>query len=181
VRALRTAARRRSRPGARSSRPTGCSPASNERDCHELEEIHRALGKIAGGSYGHCEGGGEPIGPARIEVIPEARCCLVCAAEREQARRLPDAAGKPSARPLPTGTSTMGARGGGSRRHSPRCILRATRASLGGATYGGRFGLALRSTSPRVSELLCFRERGGITLSSIEDRDRSARGALKLA
>ena len=37
--------------------------------------IKRALGKIADGSYGTCEIGGEPIEEARLEVNPSARTC----------------------------------------------------------------------------------------------------------
>jgi DnaK suppressor protein len=49
-----------------------------ERDRHELEEIQRALGKIAAGVYGVCEGCGEPIGVERLEATPEARRCIEC-------------------------------------------------------------------------------------------------------
>jgi len=39
----------------------------------ELYEIERALMRIDNGSYGICEGTGEPIGRPRLEAIPYAR------------------------------------------------------------------------------------------------------------
>ncbi len=44
-----------------------------ERDVHLLTEIDRALAKIRDGSYGTCEGTGEPIGYARLNLRPWAR------------------------------------------------------------------------------------------------------------
>jgi DnaK suppressor protein len=44
-----------------------------ERDVHLIAEIDRALGKIRDGSYGICEGTGEPIGYARLRLRPWAR------------------------------------------------------------------------------------------------------------
>jgi DnaK suppressor protein len=60
-----------------------------ERDRRELEDIHRALVKIASGRFGICETCGEPIGDARLEALPQARWCVDCAAERERGREAP--------------------------------------------------------------------------------------------
>jgi len=43
-----------------------------------LKEIESALKRVAGGSYGNCEGCGHEISPARLKAIPWARYCLVC-------------------------------------------------------------------------------------------------------
>jgi DnaK suppressor protein len=43
-----------------------------------LKEIDWALRRVAGGTYGVCEGCGEEIAPARLKAIPWARYCLVC-------------------------------------------------------------------------------------------------------
>ena len=43
-----------------------------------LKEVESALKRVAGGSYGYCEGCGEEISPARLKAIPWARYCLVC-------------------------------------------------------------------------------------------------------
>lgn len=41
-----------------------------------LVEIDAALQRIQDGSYGICEGCGEPIGAARLTAIPWARLCI---------------------------------------------------------------------------------------------------------
>ena len=41
-----------------------------DRDRKLLDEINRALDKIANGEYGYCEGTGEPIPKRRLEVRP---------------------------------------------------------------------------------------------------------------
>jgi DnaK suppressor protein len=43
-----------------------------------LKEVDSALARVAGGSYGECEGCGEEISPNRLKAIPWARYCLVC-------------------------------------------------------------------------------------------------------
>jgi DnaK suppressor protein len=60
-----------------------------ERDRHELEEIQRALGKIAAGVYGVCEGCREAIGVERLEATPEARRCIECEKGLEAAPPMP--------------------------------------------------------------------------------------------
>jgi DnaK suppressor protein len=47
----------------------------------ELSEarVARALAKLAEGSYGVCDGCGEPIAPARLAAAPESVLCIECA------------------------------------------------------------------------------------------------------
>ena len=47
-----------------------------------LGEVENALAKIDAGSYGACEGCGQPINPARLEAKPAARFCMDCASRR---------------------------------------------------------------------------------------------------
>ena len=73
-----------------------------ERDRQELEDIHRALVRIASGSYGFCEACGNPIGAGRLEVLPQARWCVDCAEKRELAKEPPPRPFEPGAhRPVP--------------------------------------------------------------------------------
>ncbi len=44
-----------------------------------LAEIDEALRRIEEGTYGTCEGNGEPIPKARLNAIPWARYCVACA------------------------------------------------------------------------------------------------------
>ncbi len=43
-------------------------------------EVERALEKLADGSYGTCDGCGEPIAEARLEALPWAALCVRCRA-----------------------------------------------------------------------------------------------------
>ncbi len=43
-----------------------------------LQEIDRALERVARGSYGVCESCGEEISQARLKAIPWARYCVHC-------------------------------------------------------------------------------------------------------
>ncbi|MGH9178107.1 MAG: TraR/DksA C4-type zinc finger protein [Acidimicrobiales bacterium] len=43
-----------------------------------VEEIDHALAKIANGTYGTCEGCGQPILKARLKALPQARLCVAC-------------------------------------------------------------------------------------------------------
>jgi DnaK suppressor protein len=43
-------------------------------------EVRRALAKLDEGSYGRCDGCGEPIGQERLEALPWAAECLRCRA-----------------------------------------------------------------------------------------------------
>jgi DnaK suppressor protein len=48
-----------------------------------LHEVNDALQRIEEGTYGICEGAGEPIAKARLEASPWARYCLTCAGKLE--------------------------------------------------------------------------------------------------
>ncbi|HEX40665.1 MAG TPA: TraR/DksA family transcriptional regulator [Phycisphaerales bacterium] len=48
-----------------------------------LVEIDEALQRIENGTFGICEGLGEPIGKRRLEAIPWARYCVKCASLHE--------------------------------------------------------------------------------------------------
>ena len=50
-----------------------------------LAQNERALARIASGTYGVCESGGEPIGKARLQAFPRATLCVVCK-QREERR-----------------------------------------------------------------------------------------------
>jgi DnaK suppressor protein len=43
-----------------------------------VEEIDYALAKIEAGTYGLCEGCGQPIPRARLKALPQARMCVTC-------------------------------------------------------------------------------------------------------
>ncbi|GGT22244.1 hypothetical protein GCM10010286_54680 [Streptomyces toxytricini] len=45
-----------------------------------LQELDRALDRLAEGSYGRCEDCGNPIPPERLEIRPAAATCVDCAA-----------------------------------------------------------------------------------------------------
>ena len=47
-----------------------------------LDDVNAALAKFDKGTYGLCEGCGEPIAPARLEAKPAARLCIDCANRR---------------------------------------------------------------------------------------------------
>ena len=40
--------------------------------------IHEALQRIADGTFGRCEGCGQPIGRRRLELVPHASRCMAC-------------------------------------------------------------------------------------------------------
>ena len=46
-----------------------------------LAEARAALGRIDQGTFGRCEECGHPIGKARLDALPYARCCVRCARE----------------------------------------------------------------------------------------------------
>jgi len=48
----------------------------------QLAEVESALGKFEEGTYGLCEGCGQPIDPARLEALPQAKLCLSCKANQ---------------------------------------------------------------------------------------------------
>lgn len=43
-----------------------------------LAEVEYALRKYEAGTYGLCDVCGRPIGPARLEALPQATLCLEC-------------------------------------------------------------------------------------------------------
>ena len=45
----------------------------------EIQQIRRALARIADGSYGTCTRCGETIAPKRLEALPTATLCIACA------------------------------------------------------------------------------------------------------
>ena len=47
-----------------------------------LIEIDDALAKLDSGTYGTCESCQAAIAPARLEAMPAARLCMVCASQR---------------------------------------------------------------------------------------------------
>ncbi len=47
-----------------------------------VAEVDAALERLDQGSYGVCERCGAPIGADRLEALPAARTCIVCAATR---------------------------------------------------------------------------------------------------
>ena len=46
-----------------------------------MQHIRAALARIDAGTYGLCARCGEAINPARLEALPEAVCCVGCAAD----------------------------------------------------------------------------------------------------
>lgn len=56
-----------------------------ETQSRHLAMVEEALHRLESGSYGICEGCGQPIDPARLEVLPEALLCVECKARLEMA------------------------------------------------------------------------------------------------
>lgn len=54
------------------------SAATLELRARTLREVESALKRVAGGTYGECEGCGEEIPANRLKAIPWARYCLTC-------------------------------------------------------------------------------------------------------
>jgi DnaK suppressor protein len=61
--------------------------ASAVRAREALEEIDRALAGIAAGSYGVCESCGTTIPVERLEAVPHARFCVLCASRNAEVSR----------------------------------------------------------------------------------------------
>ena len=57
-------------------------------ESNELYEIDTALQRIKDGTYGICEGTGEPIPVKRLEVFPAARYTVAHQAELERAEQI---------------------------------------------------------------------------------------------
>lgn len=47
-----------------------------------LTDVDAALVKLDAGTFGTCEGCGQPIDPARLEANPAAHLCMECASRR---------------------------------------------------------------------------------------------------
>ena len=47
-----------------------------------LTDVEAAIAKLDNGTFGNCEGCGNPIPPARLEAKPAARLCMECASKR---------------------------------------------------------------------------------------------------
>lgn len=54
----------------------------------KTESIEYALRQAQEGTYGICERCGEPIDPARLEVVPEATLCVQCKSIVERQSRV---------------------------------------------------------------------------------------------
>jgi DnaK suppressor protein len=52
-----------------------------------LAEVEHALQKYEAGTYGICDLCGRPIGPARLEALPQANLCLECKARQAKNAR----------------------------------------------------------------------------------------------
>ncbi|MGA7678120.1 MAG: TraR/DksA C4-type zinc finger protein [Dehalococcoidia bacterium] len=52
-----------------------------------LVEVEHALKKYEAGTYGICDLCSRPIGPARLEALPQATLCLECKARQAQNAR----------------------------------------------------------------------------------------------
>lgn len=49
----------------------------------KLQDVERAIGKLAEGTYGTCDLCGVQIPPERLEAIPSAVLCVSCARSRQ--------------------------------------------------------------------------------------------------
>ncbi len=56
--------------------------ALEKRIKEQLAEVEHALHKLEEGTYGLCEGCGQPIDPARLEALPQAKLCMSCKAQQ---------------------------------------------------------------------------------------------------
>lgn len=54
-----------------------------ENEQSTLEEVRSALSRIELGTYGKCEGCGDPIAKPRLQALPYTRLCINCARARE--------------------------------------------------------------------------------------------------
>jgi RNA polymerase-binding transcription factor DksA len=43
-----------------------------------LRDVRAALRRMDDGTYGRCVGCGDQIDVRRLEILPQAACCLVC-------------------------------------------------------------------------------------------------------
>jgi DnaK suppressor protein len=55
-----------------------------QRDEATLAEIDEALERVKAGTFGQCEGCGQPIPKARLNAVPHARFCVDCQRKNER-------------------------------------------------------------------------------------------------
>ncbi len=53
-----------------------------------LAEVEQALHKFGLGTYGLCEACGQPIEPARLKALPQAKLCLSCKASEGESKHM---------------------------------------------------------------------------------------------
>jgi len=56
--------------------------ALEKRVREQLADVEHALHKFDEGTYGLCESCGQPIDPARLEALPQAKLCMSCKAQQ---------------------------------------------------------------------------------------------------
>lgn len=56
----------------------------------QLYGVEDALQRFDEGGYGLCEDCGQPLDPARLEALPQAKLCLSCKEKNEKSRYLLD-------------------------------------------------------------------------------------------
>jgi len=49
-----------------------------------IDQVERALERLAAGGYGYCEGCAKPIAPARLAAFPSATLCVTCKQRAER-------------------------------------------------------------------------------------------------
>jgi len=60
--------------------------ALENRILDQLAEVEHALHKFKEGTYGLCENCGQPIDPARLEALPQAKLCMSCKAKNAKGK-----------------------------------------------------------------------------------------------
>ena len=58
--------------------------ASERRRRARIDNVRKALSRLADGEYGYCEGCGNAIAEGRLEVDATARLCVACAQGKER-------------------------------------------------------------------------------------------------
>ena len=53
----------------------------------QLAEVEHALHKFEEGTYGLCEGCGQPIDPDRLEALPQAKLCMSCKSQQAKSAK----------------------------------------------------------------------------------------------
>ena len=60
----------------------------SDRERGKLRQIDEAFERLEEGTYGQCEDCGEMINPKRLRIVPFARTCVECQADKEQEERV---------------------------------------------------------------------------------------------